>query len=140
MGDDVRKQVRLILGRNIKRKREELGFSKVELAQQLSEKLGKNINSSAFTNWEQGIYSPDISILPILAELLGVEVSELMSSTMGEIIANKQVNALPTNTIVVFGRGEGREEYQLEEEQLQAVKTILKQFKKGSKNDSDGKY
>ena len=43
------------------------------------EKLGEllGVSAQAVSKWEQGLYSPDISLLPLLAECFGVTIDGL---------------------------------------------------------------
>ncbi|MBE7000862.1 MAG: helix-turn-helix transcriptional regulator [Ruminococcaceae bacterium] len=61
------------LGSRIAALRREKGLKQDELA----EKLG--VSPQAVSKWENDISCPDISLLPALAELLGVTVDELLS-------------------------------------------------------------
>lgn len=45
--------------------------------QQLADKLG--ISNKAVSKWETGQGMPDISIIPVLGEILGVTVDELLN-------------------------------------------------------------
>lgn len=55
----------------------ELRKSKNMTQKQLAEKL--NITDKAVSKWERGLGYPDISILPSLAEILGVTANELLN-------------------------------------------------------------
>lgn len=66
---------------------------KKELKQDaLAEKLG--VSPQAVSKWENDQTSPDISLLPLLAEILGVSVDELLSGKKEEFPA---VRMLPEN-------------------------------------------
>lgn len=78
MISERKKEIRLAIGNNIRACRENLGFSKVQAANQLSELVGKKIDSSAFSNWEKGVYSPDLSILPSICEVLDCEMNDIV--------------------------------------------------------------
>ena len=54
---------------------------------QLAEKLG--ISDKAVSKWERGLGSPDLSIMPKLSEILGVDLEKLLT---GEMPPNKTVN------------------------------------------------
>lgn len=58
---------------NIRRLRTETGLSQEEL----SEKLG--VSRQAVSKWENGVTSPDISLLPLLADVLDVTVDSLFA-------------------------------------------------------------
>ena len=61
------------LGREIKRKREEKGWTQEQLAEKLS------VSAQAVSKWEGGKSCPDISLLPAIAKLFGVTVDALFS-------------------------------------------------------------
>ena len=61
-------------GEFIKQKRMEKGITQQELA----ERLG--VSNKTVSRWETGVYMPDISLLAPLAEILGVEVSDILSA------------------------------------------------------------
>ncbi|MBQ8284170.1 MAG: helix-turn-helix transcriptional regulator [Clostridia bacterium] len=56
----------------------------------LAEKLG--VSPQAVSKWENDQNCPDISLLPLLAKILGVSVDELLSSKKGE---TSEVRLLP---------------------------------------------
>ena len=60
------------LGMLISQKRKEKGMTQLELAQ----KMG--VTDKAVSKWERDLSCPDINSLPVLAETLGVSISELM--------------------------------------------------------------
>lgn len=59
------------MGAIIARKRKELGLTQEQLANTL------NISFQAVSKWENELSSPDISTLPLLADLFGVTIDEL---------------------------------------------------------------
>ena len=60
------------IGKTIRRLRKERGFTQEELVEQL------NITAQAISRWENNITSPDISTLPILANIFDVTVDYLL--------------------------------------------------------------
>jgi len=62
------------IGKNIRRFRKSLGLTQSQLA----ERLG--VTSQAVSKWETAHSSPDISLLPALAELFCVTIDELIIS------------------------------------------------------------
>ena len=54
---------------------------------QLAEKLG--ISDKAVSKWERGLGSPDLSLMPRLSEILGVDLEKLLT---GEMPPKKTVN------------------------------------------------
>jgi len=65
-------------GRLIRRLREEKGMTQVQLGERL------HISHKTVSKWETGGGAPDISLLPALGEVLGVEVKALLEGDMGE--------------------------------------------------------
>lgn len=59
------------MGAIIARKRKELGLTQEQLANAL------NISYQAVSKWENELSSPDISTLPLLADLFGIKIDEL---------------------------------------------------------------
>ncbi|MBQ3482528.1 MAG: helix-turn-helix domain-containing protein [Oscillospiraceae bacterium] len=75
-----------ILGDNIARLRKEKGMTQEELAREL------NISYQAVSKWENGVSSPDISNIKLLAQFFGVSIDmlfglELMPEKAGELPA-----------------------------------------------------
>ena len=54
---------------------------------QLAEKLG--VSDKAVSKWERGLGSPDLSLMPRLSEILGVDLEKLLT---GEMPPKKTVN------------------------------------------------
>lgn len=73
------------LGMLISERRKQKGMTQLELAQ----KMG--VTDKAVSKWERDLSCPDINSLPVLAEVLGVTIDELMQvksekkSTEGKI-------------------------------------------------------
>jgi transcriptional regulator with XRE-family HTH domain len=59
------------IGKNIKRLRHRIGLSQTELAN----KLG--VTAQAVSKWERCVNSPDIALIPRIAELFDVSIDEL---------------------------------------------------------------
>ena len=59
------------IGKNIKRFRRECGLTQAELAK----KLG--VTTQAVSKWETQMNSPDIALIPKIAQVLGVSIDEL---------------------------------------------------------------
>ena len=60
------------IGLLIRGRRTELGLTQQELAEKL------HITNSAVSKWERGLSAPDIALLPRLADVLGITVTELI--------------------------------------------------------------
>ncbi|ABX40487.1 helix-turn-helix domain-containing protein [Lachnoclostridium phytofermentans] len=62
--------------------------------QQLADDLG--LTNKAISKWETGQGMPDITTLPILAEMLGITVNELLKGELNQSIDKKE-NGIETN-------------------------------------------
>ena len=62
------------VGTLISKLRKEKGMTQQELADKLQ------ITDKAVSKWERGLACPDISVLPQVAEILGVNVDDLLST------------------------------------------------------------
>ena len=84
----------MTMGEIILNKRKELGMTQSELASKL------NVTDKAVSKWERNASCPDIGTIPKLAEILGLDVNELMGSTapakpQGEDIVALVLKAVP---------------------------------------------
>ena len=66
------------MGALIARLRKEKGMTQQELADRLG------VTDKAVSKWERGLACPDIASLPQVAEILGVNVDELLSGLRSE--------------------------------------------------------
>ena len=78
----------MTLGKRISTLRHEKGFKQDELAEKL------NVSPQAVSKWENDQTCPDISLLPDLAQLLGVSIDELLCGKKENVPA---VRLLPEN-------------------------------------------
>ena len=60
------------IGKNILKMRKELGFTQEELAGRL------NVSFQAVSKWENGVTIPDVSTLPLIANVLGCSIDSLL--------------------------------------------------------------
>ena len=60
------------MGKFIAALRKEPGITQKQLAEQL------NVSDKTISHWERGESSPDLSILPVLADLFGVTCDEII--------------------------------------------------------------
>ena len=67
------------VGQLISKLRKEKGMTQQELADKLQ------ITDKAVSKWERGLSCPDISILPQVVEILGVNVDYLLSTSTSKI-------------------------------------------------------
>lgn len=65
-------------GQLIRRLRIERGLTQLELANQLM------ITDKTVSKWERGLGLPDVSLLPGLAQALGVRLEQLLEGDMNE--------------------------------------------------------
>ena len=84
----------MTMGEIILNKRKELGMTQSELASRL------NVTDKAVSKWERNASCPDIGTIPKLADVLGLDVNELMGSTapaksQGEDIVALVLKAVP---------------------------------------------
>ena len=61
----------MIIGKNIRKLRLEKKLTQNEIAKQLG------VTCQAVSKWENNVSAPDISLLPEIAELLGVSIDAL---------------------------------------------------------------
>lgn len=73
-----------ITGNTIRRLREEKALTQTQLAELIG------VSSKAVSKWETGKGLPDISLIELLGQVLGVSVLELMS---GDTVINKNVSS-----------------------------------------------
>ncbi len=66
----------MTMGEIILNKRKELGLTQSELASKL------NVTDKAVSKWERNASCPDIGTIPKLAEVLGIDVNELIGSDL----------------------------------------------------------
>ena len=79
----------MTLGKRIMQLRKRLGLTQ----EQLAERVG--VSAQAVSKWENDLSCPDISLLPVLAEIFGITVDELLGKEEpgkvheAEIVGNK---------------------------------------------------
>ena len=69
-----------MLNDNIKYYRKKLGLTQVELAEKL------NVSQSTITSWENGNRRPDLDFLPVLAQIFGISVDDLLGTTSDTVV------------------------------------------------------
>lgn len=69
-----------MLNDNIKTLRKKMGLTQVELAERL------NVSQSTITSWENGTRRPDLDFLPVLAQIFGISVDDLLGTTTDTVV------------------------------------------------------
>lgn len=97
------------------------------------EELGKilNVSHGTIAMWETNKRLPDIETIYKLSKIFNVTTDFLI----GREDIKKNIEPQINNTIVVFGRGEGRKEYQVTEEQLKALTALIETMKNTKDED-----
>lgn len=102
----------------------ELRKSRKITQEKLAEKLG--LARSTITMYETGGSEPDLETLKALADFFDVTVDYLLGK---DSQSNEPSTNSKTNTIIVYGRGQGKTEYEVTEKELNAIKTLLETMK-----------
>jgi transcriptional regulator with XRE-family HTH domain len=88
------------LGKKIKQLRLKTGLTQ----EQLAEKLG--IGAQSVSKWENAVAMPDISALPLLAEIFGVSIDDLFDLTveqrLNRIESRMDVEDEPRSVVITF--------------------------------------
>lgn len=71
-------------GKIISTKRKEKGLTQIQLAEIL------NVSNRAVSKWENGDGFPDITLLPAIAEALGITIDELLTGNAPAFVNNEQ--------------------------------------------------
>lgn len=95
-----------------------------------------NVSTGTIAMWETGQRQPTVKKLNAIADFFDVPVSFLISDNFilddkysREKVQNKE------NTIVFFGRGEGRKEFKVSEEEMKHWLAIFESRQKNSTDD-----
>lgn len=64
--------------------RKELGMTQLQLAEQM------HISDKTVSKWERGLGCPDVSLLPELSRLLGVDLASLLAGSLNEKDAQEE--------------------------------------------------
>lgn len=83
----------LTLGNRIKKRRDAMRLSQVQLANSL------HLSPQAISKWERGLSMPDVSLLPLLSQLLHTSLDELVG------VANPRQATLDVTVITTSMRG-----------------------------------
>lgn len=92
-------------GQRFARLRKNLGFKQEDIASKV------NISAQAVSKWENDLSAPDISTLPLLADILNVTLDELLGREITEtkIMSQderKDINAMLLKINVISGQGD----------------------------------
>lgn len=100
--------------------RKRMGLTQKELADKI------HVDQSTVSKWEQDKAVPDIQTLSLLSSFFNVSIDFLLgkNNPLHEPPTNSK-----TNTIVIYGRGQGKTEYEVTEKELKAIKTLLETMK-----------
>ena len=79
----------------IREKRRELGLTQEQVAGYL------NVSAPAVNKWEKGMTSPDVSILPALARLLGIDMNTLFD--FQENLSGQEVGCFANKVVEILG-------------------------------------
>lgn len=116
---------------NLKKIRKKHGYTQADIAKILQ------ITPQAYAHYEQGYRSPNIETLQILANFYGITIENLINDDCSD---NSHKNESPTlvnkNTISIIGRSGGKKDIVLDDEQFQAVKTILENIAKQNEENN----
>lgn len=83
MGQSIMDKERI--GKLISNKRKELGLTQKQLAEKLF------VSDKAVSNWETGKGYPDIQTIPLLIEVLGIEISKFITDYTNITVNDKEV-------------------------------------------------
>lgn len=118
--EEKKKNVRISVGKNIKKYRELKHLTKAEFATELSKISNKKIARSSVTSWENGTYSPDLALIHYIAQILDTDINNIVESNFTTDNHNFVRNQ------VVLTDNEGiRYTFLLDNEQFEAVKQNL---------------
>ena len=92
-------------GQRFSRIRKNLGFTQEDIA------LKVNISPQAVSKWENDLSAPDISLLPLLADIFNVSLDELLGRKVEQTILlpkeeRKDINSMLLRINVVSGEGD----------------------------------
>lgn len=92
--------------------------------------VAKKINKSqqAYAFYENGSFEPDSETLKKLASIFNVNINELLDYTENQ---NLDYNK---NTIILFGRGIGKKEVEVTDDEIKLIDDLIKTLKKNPKD------
>lgn len=94
--------------------------------------VAKIINKSqqAYAFYENGTFEPDTETIKKLASIFNININELLDYTN----KNEQIINYDKNTIVLFGRGVGKKEVEVTDDELKLIDNLIKTLKKNPKD------
>ena len=99
----------------LKEKLKQLRLSHALTQEQAAEKLG--VSSQTVSKWERGLLSPDISLLPKIAELYDCTIDSIFG--MKSILTQKQIREIGQKCNEYINNGDWENEYRLWLEQIE---------------------
>ena len=109
-------------------------LTQADVAKQLS------ITPQAYANYERGDRTPDINTCKKLSEIFNVSLEELIGEK--KLDPKTQLEQEPDfkkNTIVFFGRGKGRKEFEVSDSEMEAWIKLI-ETTKNLKDNNDGNF
>lgn len=80
MKDDIN-NLKLAIGRNLKKFRRAKSLTQNDLAQAINEKVGSSYSGNAVSSWEMGRNSMSIELLFVIASILEVEIQRFQDQS-----------------------------------------------------------
>lgn len=108
----------------LKSLRKEKGMSQIQVAKLI------NKSQQAYSKYEKGIAEPDFMTLDILSKFYNVPVSYIL----GETNIRNTENFDKKNTIVLYGRGVGKKEVEVTDDEMKLIDDLIKTLKKNPKD------
>ena len=109
---------------NLRKLRKERGLTLLQLANEL------HVAEGTISSYETGRRQPDNEMLKKIADYFNVSIDYLLGRD------NRTPTFISQNTISIIGRGGGKKDIVLDDEQFQAVKTILENIAKQNEENN----
>lgn len=95
--------------------------------------VAKKINKSqqAYAFYENGSFEPDIETIKKLASIFAININELLDYTKEDNLSDINYDK---NTIVLFGRGVGKKEIEVTDDEMKLINDLIKTLKKNPKD------
>lgn len=95
-----------------------------------------HVDQSTISKWEQDKAVPDVQTLNVLAKFFNVSIDFLLGRNEIDKPSLESTSQQKENTIILFGRGEGRKEYQMTTEEMKLLKTLIETMKNNPTDDN----